>query len=206
LLCVTKSQDSRSAADGPSLERSVGLTDAVVAIAMTLLILPVVEIAGDLDTGHLRASLLEHRDVLISFAVSFLVIYIFWAAHGTAFRRLEGRGVEVRALRPLNMCWLLVIAFLPFPTALVGRDLTTTTAPLYLGSMLVLSALTSAIIVVVDGAVGRSRRASWAWITTAVFALCTLLSLVNVDLGMFTLLLLGVIRVVEARILSRTAL
>lgn len=173
----------------------------MVAIAMTLLVLPLVEIAGEVDTGHLGQSLAEHGDLLLSFVVSFLVIYVFWAAHSTAFRRLTGTAVEVPALRPLNMCWLLAIAFLPFPTAVVGRELTTTSAPFYIGSMFVLSALTSAIVVVVDRVVGPSPRARWAWLTTAVFALCTLLSLVNADLGMFALLLLVGVRVVEVRFL-----
>jgi len=32
-----------------------------------------------------------------------------------------------------------VIAFLPFPTAMIGRDLNTVSGPLYIGTMLVLS-------------------------------------------------------------------
>ena len=82
--------------DGPSLERSVGLTDAVVAIAMTLLILPLVEVSGEIDAGHLDRFLAEHWDLLLSFVISFLVIYVFWAAHSTALRRLTIAKVEVR--------------------------------------------------------------------------------------------------------------
>jgi uncharacterized membrane protein len=193
----------QSGLEGPSVERSVGLTDAVVAIAMTLLILPLVEVAGEVDTDDLEGVLAEHWDLFLSFVVSFLVIYVFWSAHSTAFRRLVGHAVEVPALRPLNMCWLLVIAFLPFPTAVVGRDLTTTSAPFYIGSMFVLSALTSAILVVVARATGPSPRVRWAWLTTAVFGGCTLVSLFNADLGMFALLLLVVVRFVEVRFLNR---
>lgn len=189
--------------DGPSVERSVGLTDAVVAIAMTLLILPLVEVAGEVDTDDLGGFLADRWDLFLSFIVSFLVIYVFWSAHSTAFRRLAETADEVPALRPLNMCWLLVIAFLPFPTAVVGRDLTTTSAPFYIGSMFVLSALTSAIVVVVGRAAGPSPRARWAWVTTAVFGGCTLLSMLNPDLGMFALLLLVVVRLVEVRFLNR---
>lgn len=85
----------------------------------------------------------------------------------------------------------------------MGRDLNTTSAPIYIGTMLVLSVLTSAIMVVVDRATDPTGRASWAWLTTAVFALCTVLSLVDADLGMLALLLLVVVRVVEVRVLAR---
>jgi hypothetical protein len=49
------------------------------------------------------------------------------------------------------------------------------------GTMLVLSALTLAMTVLVDRAVGRPL--GLAWLTTAVFALCTVISLVNPRLG-----------------------
>ena len=130
---------------GPALERTVTLTDAVVAIAMTLLVLPLVEVSGEVDANHLREFTSEHGNLLLSFIISFLVIYVFWAAHGSAFARLHEAQGDVdelegpAALRQLNMWWLLVIAFLPFPTALAGRDLTTSSGSFYLGTMAVLS-------------------------------------------------------------------
>ena len=201
---MSDSLNSAPLVDGPGLERAITLTDAVVAIAMTLLILPLVELAGDVDSRDLTGFLHEHGDVLLSFAVSFVVIYIFWAAHGTVFRRLTLAEAEPpAALRQLNLWWLLVIAFLPFPTAVVGRDLNTASAPVYIGTMFVLSALTTAMVMVVGKVTGPSQRVRWAWLTTAVFALCALLSLVNADLGMLALLLLAVVRVVEVRVLSQ---
>lgn len=58
---------------------------------------------------------------------------------------------------------------MPFPTAVVGSDLTTTSAPCYIGSVFVLSILTSAIVVVIDRAVDPTPRSRWTWLTTAVF-------------------------------------
>jgi uncharacterized membrane protein len=194
------------APQGPGLERTVTLTDAVVAIAMTLLVLPLVEVSDEVDASHLRTFSSEHGNLLLSFVISFLVIYVFWAAHGTAFARLGAAQDEdapqlegPAALRPLNMCWLLVIAFLPFPTALAGRDLTTSSAPLYIGTMAALSVLTSAISVVVDRAVPGPNRGALGWMTTVVFVLCTVVSLVNADLGVFGLLLLVPLRFLEVR-------
>ena len=187
--------------DGPGLERTTTLTDGVVAIAMTLLVLPLVEVSDEVDLDRPVSFLADHGDLLISFVVSFLVIYVFWAAHGSAFHRLA-QVEPPPALGHLNVWWLLVVAFLPFPTALVGRHLTTTSAPIYIGTMFVLSALTSAMMMVVDRATARGR-AGWAWLTTAVFAACALVSLVNADAGMLALLLLVVVRVVEVRVLGR---
>ena len=129
--------------------------------------------------------------------ISFLVIYAFWTAHGTLYHRLLVAGQPaVPRLGLINMFWLLVIAFLPFPTAMIGRDLNTASGPLYIGTMLVLSALTLAMTVVVHRAVGRPI--GLAWLTTAVFALCTVVSLVNPRLGVYLLLLLVVAGRIEA--------
>ena len=189
---------------GPGIERAATLTDAVVAIAMTLLVLPLVETSGEVDTDHLRAYLNNHWDLLLSFVVSFAVIYVFWAAHGSAMRRLTDAHTNVAALGPLNMGWLLVIAFLPFPTSVVGRDLTTTSAPLYIGTMFVLAILTSAITMRVDRHLGTSGRTRWAWATTAIFGACTVISLANADLGMFALLAIAALRAVEAYVVRTT--
>jgi uncharacterized membrane protein len=170
---------------------------------MTLLVLPLVETAGEVEADRLGTFFSDRGDLVLSFVISFLVIYVFWSAHGSAFRRVVEADTDIAALRPLNMCWLLVIAFLPFPTAVVGRDLTTTSASFYIGTMLVLSALTSAITTVVDRHVGRSGRAPWAWATTAVFAACTLVALVAPTLGLLGLLTLAVVRVVEVRVVHR---
>ena len=62
--------------------------------------------------------------------------------------------------------------------------------PLYIGTMLVLSLLTLAMTVIVHRAVGRPI--GLAWLTSAVFALCTVVSLVNPHLGVYLLLLLVV--------------
>lgn len=197
-MSTASSSTPASRAEGPRLARVVALNDAVVAIAMTLLVLPLVGVADELDTA--RSLLDEHGDLLSSFAISFVVIYVFWAAHGTALRRAEAADGEPRGLRPLNLAWLLVIAFLPFPTAVVGHDLNTTSAPIYIGTMMTLSALTSLIVNVVDGAVGPPHRGGWAWATTAVFAGCTALSVVDADIGMLALLSLALVPVVESRI------
>lgn len=200
---MTSSDQTEAVDGGPGLERTITLTDAVVAIAMTLLVLPLVEIADEVDLAQPREVLTEHWDLLLSFVVSFLVIFIFWSAQGAAYRRLAESGATASGLRQLTMWWLLLIAFLPFPTAVIGRELTTVTAPLYVGTVLVLSVLTSTIAVLVGRATGR--RAGAAWITTGVLAVCTVICLVNAAAGMYGLLALVVVRVGEGWWLRRRA-
>lgn len=183
--------------DGPGHARIISLTDAVVAIAMTLLVLPIVEAATEVDTRHLLHWLSENSDLLLSFVISFVVIHVFWSVHAGTLRLVEPSGLEVRLLRPLNMLWLLVIAFLPFPTAVVGHSLDTGSAPFYIGTMFLLSALTSGIVTAVHRVCVPGERRLWPWATTAVFALCAGLGAVNADLGMYSLLLLLVLHVVE---------
>jgi uncharacterized membrane protein len=199
---VTSRRRSTPAHGGPGLERTITLTDAVVAIAMTLLVLPLVEVSGDVDVSHLTKFLDENRDLLLSFVISFLVISAFWSLHGAAYRRATEAEVEPRVLRQLNVWWLLVVAFLPFPTAMVGRDLNTATGPFYIGTMTLLSAITSAIVMVVGRATGDAWHARWAWLVTAVFALSTGVSAVAPDVGALFLLLIAVIRVLETRVLA----
>lgn len=184
------------------LERSITLTDAVVAIAMTLLVLPLVDHVEVVQELGLGAMLGELDDLLISFVVSFLVIYVFWSAHERALSMVDEMPP---ALRLLNMCWLLLVAFLPFPTALVGRAATTVSVPLYIGTMFVLSVLTSAMIELAARTSPRrgvaERRVGWrsvlTWSTSAVFGLCAVVGAVNPDLGLLGLLLLIVVRVAE---------
>jgi uncharacterized membrane protein len=184
------------------VERTITLTDAVVAIAMTLLVLPLVELAPDVDVDGFGSVLNAHRDVFVGFVLSFLVIYQFWVAHEQAFASVRATGPW---LRLLNMIWLLFVAFLPFPTAVVGRAATTTTVPVYIATMFVLSAVTSSMAQLGRRSGPQAERRSsthrWrtvmTWTMTAVFGLCALLGAVNADLGLFGLLLLVAVRVAE---------
>jgi uncharacterized membrane protein len=98
------------------LERLVFFSDAVVAIAITLLAL-------DLKIEHLDSTHLTFRDVgqmwpkLIAFVISFLNIGIFWLIHHRFFAYI--RKVDITLLR-YNMFWLFFIVMIPFTTSLVS--------------------------------------------------------------------------------------
>jgi uncharacterized membrane protein len=97
--------------------RAEALSDGVIAIAITLLVLDLHVPAG--HAGLLRA-LAGQWPQYAAYAVSFLIIGIIWVNHHGFFDRL--RRVD-RPLLFLNLLFLLFVSVLPFPTALVAAHL-----------------------------------------------------------------------------------
>ncbi len=66
---------------GRGFERLITFADAVVAIALTLLVLPLVEIPAELGADSSLADVFtEHRGQIGGFLLSFVVIWVFWTA------------------------------------------------------------------------------------------------------------------------------
>ena len=102
-----------------SAERMVFFTDAVVAIAMTLLILPLMESVS--EGGELSAAAWagEHADQLLAFLISFALVGAFWRWHHALYERVER---YTRTLMRWNFLWMLAIVWLPVATALSTSD------------------------------------------------------------------------------------
>jgi uncharacterized membrane protein len=106
------------------LERLVFFSDAIVAIAITLLALDLK--IGQTESGHLRFSDVAHTwRNLLAFALSFLNIAVFWKIHHQMFQYI--RKIDTRMLW-YNMGWLLFIVTLPFTTSLVSAYFSDTAA------------------------------------------------------------------------------
>jgi uncharacterized membrane protein len=105
--------------DSVEFARTVAFTDGLFAIAMTLLVVSLaVPTLSDTDSvGQLADKLGDDSATFVSFAISFAVIGRYWLAHHTYFSAL---GRLDRPLIALNLVYLAFIAFLPFPTALLG--------------------------------------------------------------------------------------
>jgi uncharacterized membrane protein len=133
------------------LDRLVNFSDAVVAIAITLLVLPLVDLPSELATTPFRDVMREHSWSLIGFAVSFLVIARLWRVHHQIFERVRDYSP---GLVWLNFTWLFTIVLLPFPTALLGsNDLPDATRPidtLYLATLTVSSAALAGMTLLID--------------------------------------------------------
>ncbi|MGH9026917.1 MAG: TMEM175 family protein [Acidimicrobiia bacterium] len=95
--------------------RVVTFTDGVFAIAMTLLVVQI-EIPK-VDPSDLGSAVSDQTPLIVSFFLSFIVIGYYWMAHHRFFALLT--HVEP-GLMLINLIYLSAIAFLPFPTGLVG--------------------------------------------------------------------------------------
>jgi uncharacterized membrane protein len=97
--------------------------DGVFAIAATLLILSVDAGVGSPSGADLRHELVTAWPSYVAYAVSFLTVGIIWANHHTVMDQV---GRADRTFLMLTVGFLMVVAFIPFPTRLValylGKD------------------------------------------------------------------------------------
>ena len=111
------------------IERIVFFSDAVMAIAITLLVLDLrlPQVAG-VAPAELGQRLLALLPKMLGYLVSFWVIALYWVAHLRCFRYLARYN---RQLILLNFLFLMFIAFMPFPTSLLFET-AVSTAPVAL--------------------------------------------------------------------------
>jgi uncharacterized membrane protein len=102
------------------LERLVFFSDAVMAIAITLLAIDikVPEIPAAAAAEELPTRLNQLAPQIVSFVISFTVIGIYWSGHHRNFsliKNYDGRLIM------LNLIFLFFIATMPFTSGLLGR-------------------------------------------------------------------------------------
>lgn len=121
-----------------SAERAKAFVDAVVAIAMTLLILPLMDsIAENAETHTAAAWFSEYWSQLLNFALSFWVIAIFWVRHHQLFAAVERVTIP---LLWITVLWMMTIVWLPVATAMSGQmDSEPVVKAVYIGSMVATS-------------------------------------------------------------------
>jgi uncharacterized membrane protein len=104
---------------GREMERTIFFSDAVFAIAITLLALDITIPKPKHVIGRELSSvvLAQWPDVL-SFAVSFLIIGAYWMAHHRIFHYIIRYDAM---LLWLNLLFLMSIAFLPFPDRVLSE-------------------------------------------------------------------------------------
>jgi uncharacterized membrane protein len=130
-------------------DRLVLFTDAVVAIAVTLLILPLVEVVTESKAEGLTAVevITEHKPQVYTFLLSFVVIARFWLTHHQMFEHV--RAYNTRLIQ-LNLGWLLTVVVLPFPTEIIGTyESDRFTAGFYVGTILALSIFQTALTLLI---------------------------------------------------------
>jgi uncharacterized membrane protein len=121
------------------VERITFFSDAVFAIAMTLLVIDikVPEPAVDTDAAWLQAlaDLIPH---FVGFVLTFYVVGALWAAHHRTFGRLG--HYDPRIVWP-NLTLLMMVAFIPFPTALMSTHFTDRVPQMFYAITLIVAGL-----------------------------------------------------------------
>src|ERR687885_227300 len=96
-------------------------SDGVFAIAITLLVL--LFDVPDLSEGQSLGHVLAHQwPSYASYVVSFVTVGIIWVNHHTLFRHIA--RVD-RVFLFVNVVFLMTVAFIPYPTAVVARYMRT---------------------------------------------------------------------------------
>ena len=115
-MTVGAQDEVRYGRDTLEFARLVNLSDAVFAIAMTLLVLgletPVV------DADRLGAELVGAAPQLAAFLLGFVLVANIWWQHHKLFGRL---AYVDRGLIAIDLAVLAAIALVPFPTGVLGR-------------------------------------------------------------------------------------
>ena len=188
-----REQGTGESPDWLAPERLLAFSDGVVAIALTLLVLPLADLvpAAEEPTDSGLTLITDHLAPIGSFVLSFAVIARFWAGHHRLFNYAKR---VTRTLVTWNTLWLFTIVVLPFPTEMVGRFPTDPfTLRFYVGTLFAGSALLSVMTVLVGRTLPVEERAPMRHATggTAILLLLIfLVTLVAPGLGYWPLLLL----------------
>lgn len=133
------------------LDRLLTFVDAIVAIAITLLVLPLAEVGREVGDSGVAELLRVHGVDVLGFVLSFVVIARLWVAQHRIVRTLVRQS---GLLIWLMLAWAFTIVFLPFPTSLAAD---TTNDPLvkvlYIGTM----AVSAVLLALLAAAIGRDR-------------------------------------------------
>jgi uncharacterized membrane protein len=138
-------EDSKTHADhkaSTQFERLVFFSDAVFAIAITLLVLDLKLPPNSNGVVDLNAI----SGKLFGFFLSFAVIGIYWLNHHRLFGALRR---EDGPLRLANLAFLASVVFLPFPTSVIAENrATTSTVVFYALSVAAVGVLLAVLVLV----------------------------------------------------------
>jgi len=126
------------------LDRLVNFSDATVAIAITLLILPLVDAAAHMGRSSFGEFLDANFWEIFAFLVSFAVIARFWVVHHHIFETVRDYNQWIVWF---NFLWLLAIVAIPFTANVlsVSRGERPEVYALYIGDMLLATVATRLI-------------------------------------------------------------
>jgi len=111
-------RDSKEDKQELSLHRIEGLFDAVLAIAMTLLVLDIAipDTSDVVDSSSLFSELWRMGDTFLKYFISFFILAGFWVANNAEFKHLKRAD---KTFLWLNLLSIFFISLIPFSTSLM---------------------------------------------------------------------------------------
>lgn len=101
---------------GIRLERLLALADGTLAIVITLLVLLIEPPPPHLSQGDVVKDVQEMGHYFAAYVLSFMLVGIYWLGHHGLFHHIRRGNLT---LVWLNLIFLMCVAFVPFPTALL---------------------------------------------------------------------------------------
>jgi uncharacterized membrane protein len=180
------------------LDRFITFLDAVVAIAITLLVLPLAEvIGGDHVPAHVADVFTQNAAPFGAFLLSFAVIARLWTGHHRMVERVGGYDTTFVLV---NLGWVLTIVFLPFATQLAAAYSVhdRLAVGVYIGTITLSSILLAVAAVLVwrrptlrrEGITERDAFPRAAFLTTGLLVLAFVLGTAIPAVNYYALLLL----------------
>jgi TMEM175 potassium channel family protein len=129
---------------GSGVERLVYFSDAVFAIAITLLALEIrLPEMQDPTPRELAGALVGLLPRFYGFAISFWIIAVYWLAHHRIFRYIRA---DNRRLQVINLLFLMWIVLMPFSASLLGWYGSYQLAEILYFSHMILTSLSMALL------------------------------------------------------------
>jgi uncharacterized membrane protein len=98
--------------------RIVAFSDGVFSIAITLLVLAIGVENKDVVREGLGQALLDQREAVLAYAISFAVIGRFWVIHHGFFSQVKAFDGRLMALNMFYLGWVVLI---PFSSQVLGE-------------------------------------------------------------------------------------
>ena len=178
------------------LDRLVNFSDATVAIAITILLLPLVDVAVEIEKETLGELLSSNIGTIIAFAATFAVIARLWTAHHRIF---EAATDYDNGAIWINFLWLASIVVMPFTAnVLAHSDLADPSVnALYVGTMMLSSIALLGLAIhlrrhpsLTASGARKNLRVRETAVTAVTFAVVLVLSVIFPRVGIYWLLLL----------------
>ena len=102
---------------GREVDRLMAFSDGVVAVAITLMALPLISIPAPGAGEPLYTAVTNNLGQLVIFFFTFYVVAVMWRLHSRIFSQIRGYD---NSLFWLNITWLAAIVLLPWMSNLYG--------------------------------------------------------------------------------------